>query len=70
MRPNQEFHDYYVGFVKEKYNVILGDGGCVVSDKTNCYTETMQNTVLEKFGQDFFERTQKEALESYENLKD
>lgn len=60
-----EFHKFYVRYVAEKYGVILGDGGCVVSEKTICYSETMEKAILEKFGQDFFKRAESEALEVY-----
>ena len=68
IHSEQDLHDYYVQYVKEKYNVILGDGGCVVTDKSECYRQTMEEAVLEKFGKDFFEKTHQEALEKFNKL--
>lgn len=62
-----EFHKFYIGYVAEKYGVILGDGGCVVSEKTICYSEAMEVAILQKFGSDFFERIESEAREAYES---
>jgi hypothetical protein len=69
MRTNQEFQDFYVQYVQDTYQVKLGDGGCVVSDKILCYSDTMEKAILEKFGKDFFARTTKEAHQKYEELK-
>lgn len=66
MRTNQEFHDFYVEYVRETYGVKMGDGGCVISDKIICYSETMENAILEKFGKDFFERAHKEAASKFD----
>lgn len=68
MRTNQEFHDFYVQYVLDKYQVILGDGGCLISDQTECYTEVMRNAVSEKFGKDFFEKSFKDAKIAFDNL--
>lgn len=60
-----EFRKFQIDYMREKYGVILGDGGCVISHKTICYSETMEKAILEKFGQDFFKRSESEAKEAY-----
>lgn len=67
MYKDFEFRKFHIEYVKEKYGVILGDGGCVVSEKTICYTETMEKAIIEKFGQDFFSRAESEALKAYKS---
>ncbi len=69
MWKEPEFRDFYVNFVKENYNVILGNGGCIVSEKSDCYTETMRKAVLGKYGEDFFEKSHQEAKSLYEKEK-
>lgn len=60
-----EFRKFQINYVREKYGVIFGDGGCVISHKIICYSETMEKAILEKFGQDFFKRSESEAKEAY-----
>lgn len=63
-----ELREFHIEFVREKYGVILGDGGCVISEKSKCYTEEMKNAVLEKYGEDFFEKSLEEAKLAFKSL--
>lgn len=64
-----EFRQFQINYMREKYGVILGDGGCIITHKTLCYSETMEKAILEKFGQDFFKRAESEAREAYSQSK-
>lgn len=65
LRNDSDLYKFHCQFVKEKYGVEIGDGGCVISDKTECYGETMKQAILKKFGEDFFERVHSESEEAY-----
>lgn len=65
---DSEFESFYNEFVKNKYEVILGTGGCIVNDFSDCYTKKMRDAVFEKFGKDFFEKSRKEARTEYNTI--
>jgi len=60
-----DFDKFYWAYVKDKYNVILGTGGCVVTPEIICYTRKMKEIIFQDFGDDFFEKSKKEALNLY-----
>lgn len=62
-----KFRAFQIDYIAKKYGVVLGDGGCVISDKIICYSEAMEVAILKKFGSDFFERIESEAREAYES---
>lgn len=58
------FDDYYRDYLKKEYNVTLVASCTGVQDiKHSCYVTTMHSLILEKFGEDFLERTRLEAAE-------
>ncbi|MCL9804694.1 hypothetical protein NAT51_04120 [Flavobacterium amniphilum] len=63
--PNPELNTFAREYREKKYGIITGNGGCVISDYSKCYSETIEKIILEKFGADIFERSRKEAEELY-----
>ena len=61
-----EVAEFYRNYMKKKYNVDMGNKGCVVSKEITCYSRKMKELILEKFGADFFDRTKKEARELFD----
>ena len=60
-----DFDKFYWAYTKDKYNVILGTGGCVVTPEIMCYTRKMKEIILQEIGDDFFEKSKKEARKLY-----
>jgi len=56
-----DFDKFYWAYVKDKYNVILGAGGCIVTPEIVCYNRKMKELIHDKFGNDFFEEAKREA---------
>ena len=52
-------------YILEKYGVVTGLGGCVISDHSECYQKRMLEEIQEKYGKGFFGRAYKEAREAY-----
>lgn len=62
---NPKLNKFVKEYREKKYGIVIGNGGCVTSDYSECYSRTMKKIILEKFGADIFERSQKEAEELY-----
>ena len=62
---NPELNKFVKEYREKKYGIIIGNGGCVISDYSECYSKTIEKIILEKFGVDIFERSRKEAEELY-----
>lgn len=62
---NPKLNKFVKEYREKKYGIVIGNGGCVTSDYSECYSKTMKKIILEKFGADIFERSQKEAEELY-----
>ena len=60
-----DFDKFYWAYVKDEYNVIFGTGGCVVTPEIVCYTRKMKEIILQDFGDNFFEKSKKEARNLY-----
>ena len=54
---------------KNKYGIDTKNAGCVISEYSQCYSKTMNDLVLDKFGKDIFEKSSKEAEELFKNEK-
>lgn len=65
VEADPEFTEFYHKYLLDKKKIISVNGGCVITDYNKCYTETMGKLVFEKFGDDIFERSLKEAKELY-----
>lgn len=55
------FDEFYEDYLRKKYSINLEHRGCVVTEYSNCYSETMDKLINEKFGADIFKRARKEA---------
>ncbi len=62
---NPKLNKFVKEYREKKYGILVGNGGCVTSDYSECYSKTMKKIILEKFGADIFERSRKEAEELY-----
>ncbi|MFT7157119.1 MAG: hypothetical protein ACI8Q1_002134 [Parvicella sp.] len=62
------FKDYYEVFIKNKYGITLGYGGCIISDETICHEKKMNELILNKFGDDIFEIAKSEARIEYDSI--
>ena len=64
---NPKLNKFVKEYREKKYGIVIGNGGCVTSDYSECYSKTMKKIILEKFGADIFEKSRKEAEELYAN---
>ncbi|WP_300565108.1 hypothetical protein [Flavobacterium sp.] len=55
------FDDFYKDYLRKKYSINLEHKGCVVTDYSDCYSDTMKKLIFKKFGTDIFERSRREA---------
>ncbi|MDQ8011599.1 MAG: hypothetical protein REI96_04065 [Flavobacterium nitrogenifigens] len=62
---NPKLNKFVKEYREKKYGIVIGNGGCVTSDYSECYSKTMKKIILEKFGADIFEKSRKEAEELY-----
>lgn len=62
---NPELNKFVREYREKKYGIIIGNGGCVTSDYSECYSKEIEKIIKEKFGADIFERSRKEAEELY-----
>ena len=62
---NPELNKFVKEYREKKYGIIIGNGGCVTSDYSECYSKTIEKIILEKFGADIFEKSRREAEELY-----
>ena len=62
---NPELSSYIRNYTKNKYGIDTKNVGCVITEYSQCYSKTMNDLVLDKFGKDIFERSIKEAEELY-----
>ncbi len=64
---NPKLNKFVKEYREKKYGIVIGNGGCVTSDYSECYSKTMKKIILEKFGADIFEKSRKEAEGLYAN---
>lgn len=64
-----DFDNFYNTYMKSKYGITFRNGGCVIQPETECYANTMKELILEKFGDDIFEKSKAEAQKLYENAQ-
>jgi hypothetical protein len=60
-----DFQNFYEEYMLEAYGIDIGNGGCVVSEESECYSKKMREIIYEKFGKDIFDRAESEAQEKY-----
>ncbi len=64
------FVDFYHNYMLENYNVIYGEGGCVVSEDSECYRKKIEELLFEKYGEDFFSKVKSEAITEFRKTKE
>ena len=52
-----------------KYRIDTKNAGCVITEYSECYSKTMNDLVLDKFGKDIFEKSRKEAEKLFKKEK-
>jgi len=60
-----EFDKFYSNFIKTKYGIEIGNGGCVVFESELCYYNKMKELIYQEFGENIFEKAKKEARVLY-----
>lgn len=66
---NPELSSYIRNYTKTKYGINTKNAGCVITEYSQCYSKTMNDLVLDKFGKNIFEKSRKEAEELYKKEK-
>ena len=66
---NPELSFYIRNYRKTKYGIDTKNAGCVITEYSQCYSKTMNDLVLDKFGGDIFEKSRNEAEELYSKEK-
>lgn len=61
-KVEEGFDEFYKNYMREKYSINIQHRGCVVTDRSSCYSQTMNQFIDEKFGSDIFKRGRKEAF--------
>ena len=66
---NPELSSYIQNYRKTKYRIDTKNAGCVITEYSECYSKTMNDLVLDKFGKDIFEKSRKEAEKLFKKEK-
>ncbi len=66
---NYELSSYIQKYRKTKYGIDTRNAGCVITEYSDCYSRTMIDLVINKFGKDIFEKSRKEAEELFKKEK-
>lgn len=56
------FYDFRNNYVYNKYGIKFEDGGCVVTQYSDCYRKKTEDLLFEKYGSDILEKSKKEAI--------
>ncbi|MNL53359.1 hypothetical protein D3C87_1766000 [compost metagenome] len=56
------FNKFYKEYLYKKYSINIENKGCVITDYSKCYSETMKKLISQKFGSDIYSKSRKEAL--------
>jgi hypothetical protein len=65
MKADDGEYEFYTNFMKENYNVDVGNPGCEVEEDVECYSTKIEELLKEKHGNDFFTRTRTEATNAF-----
>ena len=60
-----DFDAFSMNYMAKTHNIKMSYGGCMVLPSELCYTNKMKALLHEKFGDDFFDKTKKEAKKLY-----
>lgn len=64
------FHEFYAKYMKQRYGILLEEGGCVITTESECYSRTMHKLIKAKFGADIFEISRADARALYLKQED
>lgn len=67
---SNKFVPFYSDYLKKEYNILLEIWGCEYTLKDECYNNTMVEYITQKYGPDFLERVESEALAEYEKMQE
>jgi len=60
-----KFEQFYNNQMKQQFNITFDNVGCVVSQEVICYTEMMEQLIIDKYGDGFFENSRKKAKANF-----
>lgn len=60
-----DFQDFYEKYTFKTYGIRVGNGGCEVSNESNCYMDRMRELITKKFGDNILAKAKKEAGAAY-----
>ena len=66
---NPELSAYIRNHTKNKYGIDTKNAGCVITEYSQCYSKTMNDLVLDKFGKDIFKKSSRQAEELFKKEK-
>ena len=66
---NPELSSYIQNYRKTKYRIDTKNAGCVITEYSECYSKTMNDLVLDKFGKDILKKSRKEAEKLFKEEK-
>lgn len=69
LKPIMKLSSYISKYRKTKYGIDTRNAGCVITEYSECYSRTMNDLVLKKFGNDIFEKSRREAEVLFKNEK-
>ena len=64
-KTQEGFNEFYIEYVRKKYSINIQHMGCVVTDYSECYSQTMDKLIYNKFGSKIFEKARKKALKLF-----
>ncbi|MCL9770023.1 hypothetical protein NAT47_06310 [Flavobacterium sp. HXWNR69] len=64
-KGEEDFNEFYRDYMFKNYSINIENRGCVILPKSKCYAETAKKLIFQKFGEDIFERTRKEAKKAF-----
>lgn len=60
---------FYENYMIAKYGIESFDGGCIVFENEECYSDEMTKMISKQFGMDFFKRTEEEVEKEFKKFK-
>ncbi len=60
---------FYESYMIVKYGIESYNGGCIVMENEDCYSDEMDRIITNKFGVDFFKNAEGEVEKEFEKFK-
>jgi hypothetical protein len=60
---------FYENYMIVKFGIESYNGGCIVMENEDCYSNEMDRIITKKFGADFFRNTEQEVEKEFEKFK-